>query len=115
MRISDWSSDVCSSDLGLHRRIHQHGFWRRPSPEPHRQALQSSALIRKGPTNMSTAQLDNPANDIRTEGFFPRTMAQSDPAIAAAISKEPTREKYKDERIDPEQHNSKTNQKDTEI
>src|SRR3546814_586605 len=99
MRISDWSSDVCSSDLGLHRRIHQHGFWRRPSPEPHRQALQSSALIRKGPTNMSTAPLANPANDIRPDGFFSRNMAQSDPAIAAAISKELEREKYQVELI----------------
>src|SRR3546814_15758320 len=104
MRISDWSSDVCSSDLGLHRRIHQHGFWRRPSPEPHRQALQSSALIRKGPTNMSTAPLANPANDIRPDGFFSRNMAQSDPAIAAAISKELEREKYQFELIDSDKH-----------
>src|SRR3546814_11209265 len=25
MRISDWSSDVCSSDLGHYRKLHPHG------------------------------------------------------------------------------------------
>ncbi|HEY9579344.1 MAG TPA: serine hydroxymethyltransferase [Rhizorhapis sp.] len=48
---------------------------------------------------MSTAPLANPANDIRPDGFFSRNMAQSDPAIAAAISKELEREKYQVELI----------------
>src|SRR3546814_17447145 len=50
MRISDWSSDVCSSDLGSrtrHRRVLAHGarrrrllkIWpRRPTPGTHAQA-----------------------------------------------------------------------------
>src|SRR3546814_6686857 len=48
---------------------------------------------------MSTAPLAKPANDIRPDGFFSRNMAQSDPAIAAAISKELEREKYQVELI----------------
>src|SRR3546814_11278889 len=51
---------------------------------------------------MNTAPTANPANDIRPDGFFSRNMAQSDPAIAAAISKELEREKYPVEMIDSE-------------
>src|SRR3546814_21134963 len=32
MRISDWSSDVCSSDLGAHRRRHPHADQAAPEP-----------------------------------------------------------------------------------
>src|SRR3546814_11977944 len=56
---------------------------------------------------MSTAPLANPANDIRPDGFFSRNMAQSDPAIAAAISKELEREKYQVELIASENNVSK--------
>src|SRR3546814_6412898 len=40
MRISDWSSDVCSSDLGRRRR-------RQPAPHNHRGVLQFVQPLRK--------------------------------------------------------------------
>ena len=48
---------------------------------------------------MSTATLANPANDIRPDGFFSRGVADSDPAIAAAIGKELQREQFQIELI----------------
>src|SRR3546814_20258772 len=81
MRISDWSSDVCSSDLAC-VRLPRHRFRRRPPRAPRRKAFQ--APVQFGPTGdqpMTTDTLDKP---IKSAGSFTDSVGTVDPAAAAA-------------------------------
>src|SRR3546814_17552380 len=71
MRISDWSSDVCSSDLRCQRPSDPRAYWVRPLTQP------------PGPRSTGTSSVDETVMRLRSGSIVQRKWP---PAVARAVA-----------------------------